>query len=65
MSDERTERLRDINDKVPTLRDQFAMSVLQGMAQHEKWVARSKTMASIAYHIADAMLEERSREPEQ
>ena len=42
-----------------TPRDQFAIHALQGIAGNSGWSA--KTKAAMAYEIADAMLEVRSR----
>lgn len=59
------ESLHEISVNTPTLRDQFAMSALQGMLTTSGWPCLhgldgiELQTATAAYHLADAMLEAR------
>jgi hypothetical protein len=51
-------RLDDITDRLPCLRDRFAMAALQGLLASDIKVNDS---AEIAYVVADKMLAERNK----
>ena len=46
----------------PTLRDQFAMAALTGMATHPETFNNPGEFAQAAYNIADAMMDRRDRD---
>lgn len=53
------ESLHEISVNTPTLRDQFAMSALQGLLANQGLYIEPDELSRRAYRLADAMLEAR------
>lgn len=53
------ESLHEISVNTPTLRDQFAMSALQGLLANQGLYIEPDELSRHAYRLADAMLEAR------
>lgn len=53
------ESLHEISVNTPTLRDQFAMSALQGLLANQGLYIEPDDLSRHAYRLADAMLEAR------
>ena len=53
------ESLHEISVNTPTLRDQFAMSALQGLLANQGLYIEPDVLSRHAYRLADAMLEAR------
>lgn len=53
------ESLHEISVNTPTLRDQFAMSALQGLLANQGFYIEPDKLSHHAYRLADAMMEAR------